>query len=272
MKKIIRADIYRTVRGKALYITLAVLIAIILLQIGVSAAMNAAINNSAAEINFENFEGMEIADIFQEYTGRDAPNLAMKESGNIVYFILPLIIVIATSDFSCGAAKNTLAGGVSRKKYYCSKLFLTCVTSALLFLAYILLSMLFAIVFYGFQGAFDGEFLWNVFKVFLPQLLFCIAAACVGNFFVFLLRRRGAFIGIYLAFFLVPPILIGMLTVIDEWFSNLMDYVISFNFLYIAQIDTLGTNEIIRALAVGAGYIVLSVFGGYFVFKKGEIR
>ena len=277
MKSIIRADIYRIVRGKGLYITLAVFLAVIVLQVASGANMNTGISYSTVETlstieDLESLESLDPADLFNPPTGVEAPFRAMGESHNILYFMMPLIIFIVAADFNSGAAKNTLACGVSRAKYYCSKLILSCACCALLLVAYIIISTLAATAINGFGGVFDGEYTLNVLKIFLPQLWLCLAGIFVGNFFAFVFRRSSAFIGIYIAFLLIPSVLIFILSFISDIFEKLYDFELTMSIGVMTQISSMPTGDIARTMAVGAGYIAAAAIGGFLIFRKADIK
>ncbi|MDR0294479.1 MAG: ABC transporter permease [Oscillospiraceae bacterium] len=276
MRNILRADIYRLVRGKSLYITFAVLLGVVLLQILSGANMNAGVSTGSF-VEMDNMENMmeaeiNLDDLFHSPTGAEAPFQAMDVTSNILYFMLPLFVIIGTADFSSGGAKNTLSGGVSRAKYYASKLILSCIGCTLLLLVYVLFSTLLATAVNGFGGAFDGAFMSDVLKIFLPQLFLCLAGVCVGHFFVFLFQRSGAFTGVYIAFLLLPGIVIMLLTLVSDGFVRLYDYELTMNISSLTQISAMSAGEIARTVAVGTGYIIAAAIGGYALFKRAEIK
>ena len=281
MMNIIRADIYRIVRGKGIYITLIVLLAVIALQVIGGANMNAGVNINTIEnygMNLDdigaddfNAESFNLADMFQPPTGREAPFQAMEATSNILYILLPLLIFISVADFSSGSARNTLAGGVPRGRYFLSKLILSCIFCALLLVIYVLFSIIAATLWSGFGGALDGKYILDVVKIFLPQLFLCLAGACVGNFFAFLFRS-AAVTGIYIAFLLIPSILILILSLMSRWFERLFDYELTSSIGSLVQINTMSSWEIAKTLLVGAVYIILAIAGGFAIFKKAEIK
>ena len=281
MINIIRADIYRIVRGKGLYITLAAFLVMIILQTVGGANMNAGVNTDAldmfsidlANINLEELssQSFDISDLFSPPTGREAPFQVMSATSNILYVLLPLLIFVGVADFSSGSARNTLAGGVSRGKYFCSKLILSCAFCVLLLIIYVVFSVIAATVRSGFGGAFNGEFVLDVAKIFLPQLLLCLAGACVGNFFVFLFRSH-AVTGVFIAFMLVPSILLLVLSFISSRFERLYEYELTASIGALTQIGTMSSGEITKTLLVGAGYIILAIAGGLAVFKRAEVK
>ena len=277
MKNIIRADVYRIVRGKGIYILLAAFIAVIALQVLSGVNMNTGVSYSTVEAfssleDLQSLEDLNPADLFHPPSGAEAPFTSMQESHNSLYFLLPLIIFIVVTDFSTGAAKNTLASGISRVKYYCSKLASICVCCAALLVAYLLLSTLAATAFNGFGGSFNGAYVGNVLKILLPQLWLCLAGACVGNFFAFVFRRSAAFIGIYIAFFMIPALFIYLLTFIYDKFDVLFDFELTMSIGKLTQVSTMSAGEIVKVLVVGAGYIIVTAIGGFLVFRKAEIK
>ena len=245
----------------------------------IQTASGATMNSGVSYESLEMIEMMEnngpadlgVSDFFQKPTGAEAPFKAMASTNSIVYILLPLLFFIGTADFTSGAAKNTLASGVSRGKYYASKLILSCVSCALLLLAYVLFSTLAATIISGFGGTLDGAFLSEVAKVFFSQLWLCLAIACVGNFFVFLMRS-AAVIGVFIALLIGPSTLIMLLTFVDKWFMKLFDYELTMGVGALAKISSMPAGDITRTLLVGAGYLIAAVFGGLALFKKAEIK
>ena len=86
------------------------------------------------------------------------------------------------------------------------------------------------------------------------------------------LRRQGAVIGIYIAFLLVPGVMILALSFISDWVHDLLYYELTISIGLMVQIDTLTAGEIARTLIVGFGYMAAAVFGGYYVFRKAEVK
>jgi len=247
------------------------------LQVVSGANMNAGVNVNVdifELVDMENFNPNElaIADFFHSPTGAEAAFQVMEASSNILYILLPLIIFIGAVDFSSGAAKNTLSGGISRLSYYIAKLILSCVCCVLLLFLYIILSALTATAVNGFGGAFNGEYILNVVKIFLPQLWLCLAVVCVGNLLVFAFQRPAAVNGLYIAFLLVPSLLIFTLSFISERFEKLVDYDLAMNIGALVQIDSMPAGDIARIFIIGMCYIIAAAIGGFAIFRRTEIK
>jgi len=283
MMNLIRADIYRIFRGKGVYITLVILLGVIVLQVTAGAYMSMGV--SADDIHMidmlsESDDAMaQLVDAslnngiepFQRPFGAEAPYTAMTFTDGILYILLPLLTFISTADFTSGVVKNTLAGGMSRSKYYISKLTLSCITCTLLLIAYVLLSTIFATLISGFGGTFNWEYISSVIKVFAMQLWLVLALTCVGHFFIFI-TRSGSFIGVYIAFLLVPSLVLFLLSLINRWFENLLIYDLTMGLSMLLNVSVMPANDIIKIILIGAGFIVAATIGGFLYIKKAEIK
>ena len=279
MRNIIKADLYRIFRGKGVYIVLIILVALVILMATTGGAITTGVDYQSTVIMDEmnspemgNMNPSELTELFfVKPTGAQAPFRAMETTDSILYLILPLLIFIAVVDFSTGSAKNILASGISRAKYYSAKLILSGLFCTLLFAFYVVLFTITATTIRGFGGDFNAEFIVSVFETFLPQLYLCLAATCVGTFFIFLLRS-GAFVGVYIAYLLVPSILIIVLTLVDDWFKNLFDYELVILIGKAAFPDAMADGGLIKAILVGTVYLFAAVIGGYAIFRKAEVK
>jgi len=283
MMNLIRADIYRIFRGKGIYITLIILLGVTIMQVTAGANMNMGIRLDDIEmIDTWSESGIVVTpgddelfnieiEPFQRPLGVEAPYIAMNFTDGILYIMLPLLVVISTADFTSGAVKNTLAGGMSRLGYYVSKLTLSCITGTLLLFAYVLLSTIFATVISGFGGTLDWEYISGVLKIFAMQLWLVLALTCVGHFFIFAMRS-WAVIGVYIAFLLAPSLVLFMLTFINRWFENLLIYDLTMGFSAVLNISAMPAGDIIKIILIGAGYIVAATVGGFLLFRRAEIK
>lgn len=276
MLNIIRADLYRIFRGKGIYITIVLFLTIIIMQVLIGSNVNAGVDvqsfDTLKDLNSNESSAQTLSDFVHPPTGIEAPIQVMSSSSNLLYFLIPLMIFIVGADFSSGTAKNVLSVGFSRSKYYFSKLILSCIFCVLLFLLYVFLSILLATAFNGFGGEFNAEYVYDVVKIFLSQLWFLLSGVCVGNFFVFTFRRSSSFIGIDIAFLLIPPIILVALSFAFEWFRNLFDYEISSCISLLTGINVMSAEDIIRFLLVGTIYSAVSVIAGLIIFKKAEVK
>jgi len=276
MMNIIRGDIYRVSRGKSIYITLAVLLAIIILQVVAGAFMDTVFyfdESVSTEITIDTTESSveTEVDTFQRPFGIEAPFFAMTLSGGILLILFPILIFVSTADFSSGAVKNTLAGGMTRLKYYGTKLIFSCVICALMLLVYVLLSTLFATVITGFGGTVSLDFISKVTQVFLFQLLIWLAVTCVMHFFIFLVRSK-AVIGVFIAYLIIPSFILFLLSFINSWFEKLIVFDLPENLARVVEIAEMPSGDITKIILISIGYIIIATIGGYLVFRRAEIK
>ena len=257
MTNILKADFYKLLRGKGIYIATALLVFVIFI---------AAMGDSLFAINTND------GDIFASLTGATAPFWVMSASDTLRIFLLPFIIFIAAADFSSSTVINTLSSGESRAKYYLSKLTLSCVFTTFMVLVTIVLSTVFATIGSGFGGEFNSDFVLRLLQMFGAQTFMYIALTCVGVFFVFTTKNAAAVIGAFLAFCFVPTMLIAVLAAGNESLALLFNFDMAMNMSRLASMETMATTDVAGAFALGGVYIAASTLGGMLLFKKCEVK
>jgi len=274
MLNIIRADFYRIIRGKALYITFGVLIAFIVIQaiagtgtVGVNT--DPVLDVSEAEMVANALD--EAAEITRA-DGITAPFVMAGATGNLVYFLLPLIICLAGVDFSSGTVKNVLSRGVSRTKYYFAKLIPILFFAVIIQVLNLVLPIIVATVRHGFGGDFTTDWLISVLKVYGIQTLLMLAIACAGVFIVFLTQKTASINALFLAFLLVPTMIFYILGMISTKLQNLVNYDLVTNLNLMAGFSELPSGDIIRAFLLGAFYIIVGTVAGLAIFRKSDLK
>jgi len=274
MLNIVRADLYRIFRGKALYITFGVLIAFIVLQavagtgtVGVSTGSVSGITE--AEILSSALD--EMAEITKA-DGMTAPFIMAGVTGNLVYFLLPLIICFAGTDFSSGTVKNVLSRGISRTKYYFAKLIPVLIFAVIIQVLNLVLPTIVATIRHGFGGGFTTDWLISVLKVYGIQTLLMLAIACVGVFIVFLTKKTASITALFLAFLLAPTMIFYILGMISPKLENLINYDLVTNLNLMAGFSELPSGDIIKAFLLCAFYIIVGTVAGIVVFRKSDIK
>lgn len=261
MLNIMKADLYRIFRSKGVYITTILFLAFVILQVAASSIGRIGVSTDI----------MPMPDIFK-LTGRAAAFVTMNIVDNYLYFILPFIIFIAAVDFSSGAVKNVLATGMSRVELYFSKLILSFVFAFMLLILNIVVSIITATIINGFGGDFNIEFIRSILKVFLPQVFLVFAVVSMGIFLVFVTKKTAAVNGFYIAFCMVPMLLVFILS--TRWADafKMLDYELITNMRLMGSIGGATTTEMVRAYILSAVYITVSTVGGLMIFKRSEIK
>ena len=270
MLKLMRADIYRIIRGKTLYVTFAVLL-IFNFLLGVSWQM---VYDGTAEVHESADVSAATTAIVSEtgVTGIQMPGLLASSMESFVFFLLPIIVITAAAIFSDNTVKNDLAWGVSRTKLYLAKLLVASALGLLMLLLYMGTGMLIGTLAGGFGGPAPAGHWVNLLQVLSAQLFMLIAVTAFGVFLVFTTKRTAAVNGVYIAFILVPSLIIQLLMMSNPNFSRLLDFDLPTNINRLANLRWLETYEILRALGIGAFYLLASTIGGIALFRKAEIK
>jgi len=253
-----KADLYRIFRGKAFYITLLLFLAFILLQV-VTGYTESLIPTMQDRNN-------------TPITGATAPFEMMNNSDTTLFFLLSFIVTVAAFDFSAGTVKNVLASGTERAQYYLAKLVLSLIFCFLISFVMVTLSSAMATMIRGFGGEFDTAFIGRVSRAFGAQLIVLFAVTCVGVFFVFVAKNVAATIALFLAFGLLPQLIIAFVASFNENLTFLFNFDLWGNAVRLVNVDLMKASDIVLALLSGTFYIAVSTIGGIMLFEKSEVK
>jgi len=257
MTNIIKADLYRLLRGKGIYITTALLVLVIFFAASGDSLIHVSTNNG---------------DIFEPLTGLTAPFWLMSSPETIFAFLIPFIIFVVASDFSSMTVKNALSAGEQRVKFYLSKLVLTCMFSILIIFTTVILGVVFATIGYGFGGQINMGFILRLIQMLGTQIFMYTAITSVGVFLAFTTKNAAAVICAYLAFCFIPTMIITIFAAGNSRLEFLYNYDIAMRISRLANIEAMTATDIRRAFALGGFYILASTIIGIFLFKKCEIK
>jgi len=268
MRNIIRADIYAIKRGKALYFTFAVLLTLNILLIvatqaggGIHIGFDVGLTETMAAYEYEtSLNGIQT--LIRMYSEMD----------NLMYFLLPLVLVAAAPIFKHGTVKNDIAWGISRTKLYFCKLTVAIALCLLLIVFHIGIGTLISTIAFGWGGAVPDGFWSTALLTIGAQTFMLLALTCLGVFFVFAFKRTAMVNGAYLAFLFVPPVLLSIFHEIGFDISRIMNFDMMLGMGQLSMIRQVDTSNVIMTLGMGAFYIVTTTLGGIALFKRAEIK
>ena len=265
MMNMIRADIYRITRGRAIYVTLFLLLVLNVLVIG---------PGLVSGVNFGNtWDDMGIIAPMLGLDGMGSAALLYTRMDNIVFFLLPLVYAVAMPIFDNCTVKNDIGWGMSRNKMYMSKLILSAGLCVFMLVFYMGTGMLMATVLRGFGGPAPAGYWVNLFQTLGAQLFAMLAVTCLAVFLIFTTKSGGAVTGIFIAFFFVPTMVIMLLAeIFNPDMLRLLDFMLMFSINRLGFFDQLGTRDIVTALGVAALHIIVCTVGGLALFKRAEIK
>ena len=279
MLNIIKSDLYRVFRGKAIYIAIAfILILAAVSCFAMSPGHIGFASSTIEETDYDNEELlekvyetdsiMETREIMKEYGSFPLDKAELGANANLYYFFIIIVVIVLVTDLSNSTAKNTLSSAISRKKYYISKL-ITCIGLGTLLVlinnygCYIINLIM--------NGKEFSAGLLEITKLTILQLpiLYSIISmlVCIG----FCFRKTGTFNSITIPLIMVVQLVImGVATLFHIDVNNILNY--EFQYIIGNLVSNPTNTYILKTLALAAFYIVIFNIIGYRVFRKTEIK
>ena len=277
MINIIKSDLYRILKGKAIYIVLAIIIILTMVSV---------VGISAGTIGLSFGTGADTSDVGLTTEVNNAKTLGeyrkiIKNSGafaldkeiigtntNLYYFFIVITVIVLATDFSTKSIKNTISSAISRKEYYFSKLLLILGLSTFLILFNNYGAYLLNLIING--KAFSTPLLeFTKLTIIQLPLLYGIISLLVCLAFVF--KKVSLFNSISIPLIVVIQII--MISVTNLFKLNITwinDYEIQT--ALIKLVDSPTNTYIISCIILGVAYCAIFNIIGYYSFKKAEIK
>lgn len=276
MLNVIKSDLFRIFRSKAIYITILVVILITIVNIvGMSAgsiglSMKSSVNQNDMELMEELNSAKGIGEFREIMKKRGAFALdkdILAQSINLYYLFIIVVVIVVCTDFSNKSVKNTLSSAISRKKYYLSKLILIAsLCTALIFFNNGFTYLLNIIV----NGESFASSFGEIIKITLMQLPLLYGIMSLLVCFAFVLKKTSLFNTVSIPFVIAIQIIalgvINLFRIKGDWFNYEAQ-------IALGQIVTSSDTTYIRnCILLGITYIIVFNLIGYFSFKKAEIK
>ncbi|MDE5587063.1 MAG: hypothetical protein K2I72_01675 [Bacilli bacterium] len=279
MINMIKADLYRIFKGKAIYIVLfAIIVLSLICVIGLTPGHigMTSMTDSRLNIDDEEFVGIiaetnsikDLRRLMKSYGGYELDQAVLGTNVNLYYVFIVIVVIVLCTDFSNKSIKNTLSSAISRNKYYWSKailIFLIC-TFLVLFNNYFFYFTNLLINGKDFASSFG-----DIFKSTMIQFPLIYGIMSLLICFAFLFKKTATFNTIAIPFIMVFQLLvlgiINLFRIKADWFyqyeiqnalSNLVNHPTS--------------EYILRCALLGFFYMILFTILGYYAFKNTEIQ
>lgn len=271
MFNIMRADVYRILRGKGIYICLMlVLITVgssIYAKFGGTMGLNLDVNGAPVEevVNIENMD-----DFFALMEAQEVDVDIMSVGGNLYYFFIFVVFAVFCVDLSNRTARNVISSGVPRNTYYLSKLIL----SLLIGTFFIVLHTYTA--YFGnllYNGSAYGTSFGTITIIMLRQLPMFYGIISILVMLSALLQKASKYIAVTALLLMVVQLVLISLSSIFSWDLNtLLLYTFEGIIGSMAVIGAIPTDVLIRGIAVGVTMVIVSTIVGMGYFKKCTIK
>lgn len=275
----IKADLYRIFKGKAIYICVLIILFAGFISalsvspghvgLSVSQNTNEVINDPEFVEKMQNTNSLgDLRELMLSHGAFALDKEILGQNVNLYYLFIVITVIVLCSDFSNRTIKNTLSSSVSRKKYYFSKLCTIFILATALLLFNNISTV---IIVYLIDGKDFISPIHSILKLTVIQLplIYGIISLLIGLGFV--AGKTSTFNTISIPLIMVVQLIgfaiINLFRIKADWFY---DYEIQFALAKLAT--DVQNSYIIKCALLGLTYIVVFNLIGYFVFKRKEIK
>lgn len=278
MLNIIKSDLYRIFKGKAIYVTILVMsvlmianaISVSIINIGGKTSANIG-DGTGMEfmVELQNANTLkDFREVMMRYREYPLDQEMIADNINLYYFFIVIVVIVLCTDFSNKSIKNTLSSAISKKKYYLSKVILIfgICTFLVLFSNYFfyLLNILV-------NGKALSSSLLDITKYTLLQLPMIYGIISLLICFAFTFKKTSRFSTITIPFILVLQLIviafISLFRIEANWFYNY-----EFQYALMNLVISPTNAYILKCVLLGIFYIIIFNGIGYYTFKNTEIK
>lgn len=277
MLNIIKADLFRILKGKGIYIIIILLFLLSLMSAYTVSPLNVGLNvyGDTTEnygLSDEWLEKLysvksmsETRDILINHGHYEVDVANVVHNNNMYYFFIAVVVFVLCCDFSNGTIKNTVSTNISKKKYYFSKLLLaiglgTIITFLNVYFAYF--SNLFM------NGNNFVSSLSNITLLTIRQLPLLYAIISVLITIAVIVRKTSIYNGISIPLLMLFQLILGFMNTF-----NLPKWIYNYEFeTALGKLCLNPTNTyIMQTLSLWTIVFIITTIIGYSYFKKREI-
>ena len=277
MLNIIKADLFRILKGKGIYIIIILLFLLSLMSAYTVSPLNVGLNVSGDTtenygLSDEWLEKLysvksmsETRDILINHGRYEVDVANVVHNNNMYYFFIAVAVFVLCCDFSNGTIKNTVSTNISKKKYYFSKLLLaiglgTIITFLNVYFAYF--SNLFM------NGNNFVSSLSNITLLTIRQLPLLYAIISVLITIAVIVRKTSIYNGISIPLLMLFQLIRGFMNTF-----NLPKWIYNYEFeTALGKLCLNPTNTyIMQTLSLWTIVFIITTIIGYSYFKKRDI-
>lgn len=281
MLNIIKSDLFRIVRGKAIYISIIIMIIMLITSIIGMAPGRIGIVVTNSEIRKETGENSELQEkisdtsslletrkILKEYGEFELDRQIIGANSNLYYIFIVVVFTIVCADLSGGTVKNTLSSAISRKKYYLSKLIISLILGTIIIFINNYAIYFLNILINGVKFSTDFVEFTKLTIIQLPIMYGIISVlVCIA----FVTKRKAIYNSIAIPLIIVIQLILMSIITLFRLDSTIMT---NWEFQYV--LSNLAENPeniyILKTTLLGVGYMILFNIVGFYSFKKAEIK
>lgn len=281
MLNMIKADFYRLIRSKGIYIAFFLL----LLMIGIDIYMvepgyigtvnqtidtGAVIENEMSDMTSEEIQSLsigEIRGIMLNTKGYALDRDILSCNMNLYYIFIFVVVIVIAVEFSGNTIKNTLSSAISRRRYFLSKVLFSNICCLVLFFLNTYIMYFANILFNNKELASELGIITKVTMLQIPPILALIS---ILTGLAFVLKKTAVFNTVVIPLMIVFQIVLNLVAVVFKLKEEWLGYEIQGMLARLTNDPS--QSYVLKSYLVCAVIFVVFYLAGYLAFKKSEIK
>lgn len=267
MLNLIKADIKRIKRSKAIWIMPLVIVVMVAIVCGLFAGLKYLMELDLSAVLGDSAESLAILGSIAN-NGYDM-TLMNLQSDTLIYVLIVIFLVVSAFDFSSGTVKNLLSIGKSKRLIYTSKLLTSYIWTVCAVIFYALISALFGYLFLSSTPT--ACEIGNIVLITLKQIPVYLAIVSTGHMLVFATQKTAPSMLIYIGTFILFETIVP---IVDIMIKSSFNFTLLMPLYQLIELTNMNSepSSILTIYISCAIYIAADILAGYFIFKKSELK
>ncbi len=267
MLNLMKADIKRIKRSKAIWIMPLIIVLMVALVCALFAGLKYLMEMDLSAILGESAESLAMLGSIAN-NGYDM-TLMNLQSDTLIYVLIVVFLSVSAFDFSSGIVKNLLSIGKSKKIIYMSKLLTSFAWTICAVIFYALISALFGYLFLSSTPT--ASEIGNILLITLKQIPVYLAIISTGHMLVFVTQKTAPSMLIYIGSFMVFETIVP---IIDVMINGSFKVSLLMPLYQLVELTNMNSepSSLLTVYISCAVYIVANAFSGYWMFKRSELK
>ena len=267
MLNLIKADLRRIKKSKSLWIMPLIIVVMTALIAGLFAGLRYLMELDLSAYLGGSADSLAMLGTIAS-TGYDMTIMNL-QSDTLIYTLVVVFLTVSAFDFSSGTVKNLLSIGKSKKNIYVSKLITSCAWTVIEVIFYGIVCIFFGYVFFGSMPT--AAEIGDIALITLRQIPIYISLVCIGHMLVFATQKIAPSMLLYIGGLMLLETIVPLIDLIIN-----KDFKASWLMALYQLIELTNLNASLMAMLTVyiscAVYIIASSVGGYFIFKRAELK
>lgn len=267
MFNIVKADIKRLTHSKSIFVLPILILVVTAMFSALFAGLKYVMSLDLSAVLGESMDALAALGNIAN-TGYDMTIMNL-QSDTLIYVMIVILLSVSAFDFSAGTVKNMLSIGKTKYQIYISKLITSCLWTVLAVIFYAFSSTLMGAIFFGFDVT--GQQISNICLITLQQIPIYLSVIAMGHMFVFMTQKVASSMLLYIGSFMLFETAIPILDIILDLPFKVSLLMPLYQLIELTSMETdlVGYLTIYISCAI---YIASSILGGYYMFKKAELK